>query len=106
MNKDFSYIEKNITGGWEDNNYSFTFIFGENGGTNQAIYINKKLFPNTCAQGKFLIVEEVDCFSLEIFFFQDDTLINKMILKIEDLGNTILRIRSLSNEVINFAKAA
>ena len=106
MDKSLSYVEKNILGGWEDNNYSFAFMFSKNGSTNHAAYTNKKLFPNGGSLGKFWIKEEVDCFSLEIMFFQDDKLVSTMILKIEDLDGTALKIRSLNNEVISLAKVA
>jgi hypothetical protein len=99
-------LEEKLQDAWEDNNYSFTFYFSKSGGANHATYTNKKLFPKGGSQGKFWITKEVDCYSLEIMFFQDEELVNKMILKIEDLTDTTLRIRSLNNEVINFAKVA
>ena len=106
MDKSLSYVEKSILGGWEDNNYSFAFMFNDNGGANHAAYTNKKLFPNTGSMGKFWIKEEVDCFSLQIMFFQDDRLLSTMILKIVGMDGTSLKIRLLNNEVISLAKVA
>ena len=104
MDKDLSYVLKNISGIWYNNDYFFDFFSLEGKESDIIAFTNRKEFPKFGKFGKFWIRKEFDSYILQIIIFYGENPINQMVFKIEEIDGTIGRMCLSGNEMLSLAK--